>query len=191
LIGERVICDLNESIIQHFVSNPALLQLVCQPVVRVEIELQPKGTPSRDAQIAQSQLFVQEVEIVGHTFAGVRFQIGFAGHFVMPRTIRSTAFHRAKDMHQAWLFAALVQDFLNPGFLAKILIAHKFDLYSVGLRQRFGILSNPLAQRLGKLGIVEDANALLIQIMRHALGVTEGLQTAREHNAVIATQHAI
>ena len=71
LIGDRVIRDLDKSVIQHLVGNTALFQLVCQPVVSVAIELQPKGTPRWNAQIAQSQLLVQEVKIVGHTFSGV------------------------------------------------------------------------------------------------------------------------
>src|SRR3990172_1989505 len=54
LIGDRVIRDMNKSIIQHFVGNAPLLQLVCQPVVSIEIELQTKGTPRRHTQIAQS-----------------------------------------------------------------------------------------------------------------------------------------
>jgi len=74
LIGERIISDLDKSIIQHFVSDAALFQLVCQPVVTVEIELQPKWTPSGYSQIAQSQLLIDEVEIVRHTLAAIDLQ---------------------------------------------------------------------------------------------------------------------
>src|SRR3972149_8138173 len=53
LIGDSVISDMNKSMIQHFISNAALLHLICRPVVSVEIELQPKGTPSWNTQRAQ------------------------------------------------------------------------------------------------------------------------------------------
>ena len=107
LIGDSVISDMDKSIIQHFKGNAMLFQLVCQPVVSVEIELQSKRAPSRNAQIAQSQLLIYKVEIIGHTFAAVWFQIRLAGYFIVPRTIRSTPFHRSKDMHQTRLIAAL------------------------------------------------------------------------------------
>ena len=96
LISGDIIGDLEKGIIQHFIGNAAFLQFVGQPVVSIAVELQPKWTPGRNPQIAPSQLFVDEVEIVGPTFAAVRFQIRFAGYFVMPRAIRRTGFLDSK-----------------------------------------------------------------------------------------------
>src|SRR3990172_8304803 len=193
LIGDSVISDMNKSIIQHFISNAALLQLICQPVVSVEIELQPKGTPSWNTQIAQPQLIIYKVKILGHTFAAVWFQIRIACYFIVPRTIRRTPLHRSKDMYQTGLITALLQNLLDTVFFAKILLAamRKLNLHSVCLSQRFGVLSNAFAQRFCKFGIIENANPLLIQIMRHSLGVTERLQTACDHNTVITTHNSI
>jgi hypothetical protein len=161
-VGNCVISNVNKSIIHHFVSDATFFQLVRQPAVSVEVELQAEGTPGWNTHIAQPQLLIHKVEIVGHTFAAVRFQIRFACHFVMPWTIRGTGFHRTKDMDQSWLFTTFFQDLLNAVFFAKILLANKLDLHSIRLCQRFRIRSDAVTQRLCKFGIIKDANPVLV-----------------------------
>src|SRR3990172_12802618 len=96
-------------------------------------------------------------------------------------------------MHQTRLIAALLQNLLDTVFFAKILLAaaRKLDLHSVCLCQHLGVPSKVFTQRLCKSGIIKDANPLLIQIMRHSLRVTEWLQTAGDHDAIITTQNSI
>ena len=89
---------------------------------------------------------------------------------------------RAKDMRQTRLIAALLQYLLDTVFFAKILLANKLDRHAVGLSQRFGVLPKVIAQGFCKLGIIKDANPVLIEILRHTLSVTEGLQTTGDHN---------
>src|SRR5512139_428979 len=190
-VGKGVIGDVNESIIHHFVSDAAFLQLVRQPIVSVEVELQVEGTPGRNAQIAQPQLLVHEVKIVGHTFAAVWLQIRLACRFVMPRTIRGARLHSTQDMYQSRLFTTFLQDLMNVVFFAKILLANKLDLHTAGFCQHFRIRAHTFSQGLRKFGVIKDPNPVLIQIMGHALVITEGLQTAGEHNPIIATQNTI
>src|SRR3972149_5556055 len=52
-------------------------------------------------------------------------------------------------------------------------------------------VSNTFTQGFCKFGVVEDAYPVLVQIMRHPTRVTQGLQTARDDNAIIAAQHSI
>ena len=191
LIGDVVIGDMNESVIQGLKSDAVFPQLMGQPGVSVEIELQPKWTPGRDAQVAQSKLLVDEIEIIGHALAAVRLQICLAARFVMPGTIRSARLHCAKDMHQSRLLAAFFQDLLHPVFFTKVFLAHVLDLQALGFCQRLRILSNAFSQGLGKFGVVEDADSVFIQIMGHSSRIAPVLQTACDHNPIIATQDPV
>jgi len=188
LVGHTVICNMDEGIIYAFIGDPPFLQLTGQPVVSVEIELQPEGTPGRDPQIAQAHLLIHQVEVVGHTFAAVRLQICLPAHFVMPRTIRGTGFHRTQDMDQPRLRASFLQDLLHPVFLANVLAANKLNFHPVRLCQRFGIRTHALSQRFCKFGVIKDADPVLIQIARHAVRIPQRQQRACDDDPIITTQ---
>jgi hypothetical protein len=54
------------------------LESAGQAMVPVEVNLQPEGTPGREPQITQAQLFIDEIEVVVKALAVVRAQVGLA-----------------------------------------------------------------------------------------------------------------
>ena len=56
-------------------------------------------------------------------------------------------------------------------------------------RQRCRALPHPIAQRLGKLRVIEDADAVGIEKPRHPLGVADHRQRPGDHHPVVAGQH--
>ena len=85
---------MSKGIIQRFIADSFLLHFISQPVMPVHIKLETKRRPGRNTKIAQSEFFVDEIEIVVQTFAGVIFQKCFSACFVMPWFISVAAFHR-------------------------------------------------------------------------------------------------
>ena len=66
LVGETLgfveVGDLDEGIVEHAISDVGLVQLGCEQVVAVEVELNREGAPRRHADIAEPKLLVDEVE---------------------------------------------------------------------------------------------------------------------------------
>jgi hypothetical protein len=79
---------------------------------------------------------------------------------------------------------------LTLSSFAEILLAHVVDLQTVGGGQFLRIGLDGVAERLGKLGKVEDANPPFRQIRRHPIGVTKHRQRPLHDHPVIARQHA-
>jgi hypothetical protein len=101
-------------------------------VVAVAIELQAKRTPSRDPQVAEAELLIDEVEVIVETASGLELEVGFAGALVVPRHVGHTGFHRAEDVDQAGVVAALLQDLLHPVFFAeRFALADELDLQPI------------------------------------------------------------
>ena len=86
--------------------------------------------------------------------------------------------------------ASLREDFFHPVFLAEIPFAQEQDLQAVLGSQSFGILSQGVAQRLSKPGIIKNQDLPSFQVRRHALGVTEPRQRSLDQDAVVARKHA-
>ena len=84
------------------------------------------------------------------------------------------------------MIAALGDNLLDPIFLAKVAFAQKLDVDPVVRRQALGILPQPVAERLGKPRVVENADVALVQIRGHALGKTDPRQRAKQQDAVPA-----
>lgn len=140
-VGLGQVGDGDKGIISQFKGNPRLLKLDGQGIVPIEIELLPKRTPGRHAQIAQVQRRVNEVNVVMQTLALAQFEIGFTRAFVGPGPIGLTPFHDPEAMHQ------------------------------VLLDQSFGVGTNGSPQRFGTLGVVENPNILIVRLFRHPLGL--------------------
>ena len=89
-------------------------------------------------------------------------------------------------MHQTRLCPPFFQDGLHPLFFAqRFLFTDELNLYLVRFGQPLGIRPNGVAERFGKLGVVEYPYTLLVQEFGHALGITEGMKIATEQQAVI------
>jgi hypothetical protein len=99
-LGLGEVADCSKGVVGQTMGNVALAQLCSQPEVAVAVELQSERTPCRHAQIAQPQLFVDEVEIVVEALAVAGTQERFPGALVMPRLVRQTGLHRREDRHQ-------------------------------------------------------------------------------------------
>ena len=82
------------------------------------------------------------------------------------------------------------QDFFHPVFLAEIPFADEHDLQAILRRQSLGILTQGVAQRLSKAGIIENPDLPSLQVGRHTLAITEPWQSSLNQDAVVAGQHA-
>lgn len=77
LLGLRPVSNLDESVVCHLVLNTLPMKFGGQPVVTIEIDLQPAGQPSGHTHIAQAQFIINEIEIVVEALAVVRPQVRF------------------------------------------------------------------------------------------------------------------
>ena len=84
----------------------------------------------------------------------------------------------------------LLEDLLDPIFFAEVLFTKEDNLQAVLGGESFGILSQGVAQRLSKPGIIKNQDLPSFQVRRHALGVTEPRQRSLDQDAVVARKHA-
>ena len=85
---------LVKGIVQQRVGDVVPLQLSRQPVAPVAVELQPERTPCRRAHVTQTQLLIDEIEVLVQTLAVVRPEIGPMRLLVVPRLIGGTRLQR-------------------------------------------------------------------------------------------------
>ena len=83
-----VVRDLDEGVVEEGEVDPPFLEAAGQPVVPVEVELQPEGRPGRHAQVAQPEVLVDEVEVVVQTLSLARLQESPVRLLVVPRPER-------------------------------------------------------------------------------------------------------
>ena len=58
------VVDVNECVVVQIVTDALAIQLFGQPTMPVKIKLQAKRRPRRHAQMAQAELFVDEVKVI-------------------------------------------------------------------------------------------------------------------------------
>ncbi len=113
-VGERLrlgaVAEGAERIVEWFDGDAGLPELSGQPVVAVAVELQPERHPGRDPEITQTELRINEVEIVVQTLAVLVAQRGLARHFIMPGREGGAGFHRREDVDQTGVVAPRVQE---------------------------------------------------------------------------------
>ena len=172
LLRTRQISNAQEGVVLLEILDPFTRQRSCQGAMPIAIELQAKRCPGGNTQIAQPKFFVDYIEVVMQAFAWYRLQVRLAIVLVVPGLVTGTGFHGRNDMHQAGSIATRGQHARNQFFFAKVALAHMLDL-----NPRFGAdlmrpITNPVAQRFGKLRVVKNPNALLVKKARHTLRVT-------------------
>lgn len=86
--------------------------------------------------------------------------------------------------------STLGKDFLDPFFFAKARHAYEFDLDTIFPRELFCILTNLVAQRLGKPGVIEDPNVLRIQVRGHAFGMAKSRQSSLQNHPIKTRDNA-
>jgi hypothetical protein len=84
----------------------------------------------------------------------------------------------------------VLQDFGDDRFLADVALADMLDRDPCFSGQRCRRLPHPVAQRRGKVRIVEDADPVGVEEPRHPLGVADGGQRPGHNNPVVAGQNA-
>ncbi len=158
LLGARPVGDLHESVVQQGEVDLAPAQYAGQPVVAVEVNLQPARQPGRHPHVAQPQFLIQKVEVVVQTLAIVRQQVGLAGVLVVPRLVGRARLHGREDADQPRMISALCQDLLHPVLLTHIPLAQELDRDPVFSRQMFRILAQFIPERLGEFRVIEDSD---------------------------------
>src|SRR4029077_1139946 len=94
----RPVVDAQKGVVGKLEADPGGGELAGQPAMSVAIELQAERTPSRDAQIDQAQLGVDEVEVIMQAFTGSRAQESAMGLLAVPGLVGGTSFHRRNEM---------------------------------------------------------------------------------------------
>src|ERR1039457_4623138 len=123
-------------------------------------------------------------------FAIVRLQIGFAGLLVMPGLVAAARLHSRKNAHHAGMLAALLQKLFDPVFLPKALLsAHKLDRHPLFGGDPLHVCPQRLAQRLGPLGVIEDPELVLVEVVGHPAGVTPAGHRPLDDDPVVAGEN--
>ena len=120
-MGFQPILHLDEGVIYLGKGHPAFVQLAGKPVMAVAVELEPKGSPGRNPQIAKAEFLVDEVEVVVQALGVFVTKLRMAGLFVVSRHECTARFHGREDMHEAWMVSPLLEDLLNAVLLAEIM----------------------------------------------------------------------
>ncbi|MCZ2074887.1 MAG: hypothetical protein LC130_07785 [Bryobacterales bacterium] len=190
LLGSCPIRNFDKRVVDEFIADLLLAQPGGQPIVAVEVDLQPAGQPRRHPYVAQPQLIVDEIEVVVQTLAVVRPQVRLAALLVVPGLVGRAPLHRREDAHQPGLLPAQGENLLHPVFLPHIALAQKLNLDPVGRRQPLGVLAQLISKRFSKPRVVEDPDLPLVEERRHPLGVADLRQCAEYQHPVPTTQHS-
>ena len=143
---------------------PCARQLARQPAVAVAVELQAERRPGRHAQIDQAEFGVHEVEVVVQALAAVRPDEGLVRLLVVPGLVGVAGFHGRDDVHQARDVATLRKHARDHIFLADMRLADVLDLTPpASAASDARSLAHAIAQRLGEVRVVEDADALALR----------------------------
>jgi hypothetical protein len=183
--------DMGEGIVIQLERHSRPPELRGQPVVAVEVEKRPERTPGRNGQEAQTEYFVDEVEVVVEALATVPPKERVAGGLVVPRLVRRTRLHRREDMHQPRMISALGEDVSNAILFAEGLhLPDVFDGHAFFGCHLLRVSTNRVAERLDELRVIEQADAAAVEHCRHRLRVTDARDRSLDHHAVEAGEHA-
>jgi len=163
----------NKRILQKIVGKTFPLEKACQVMVTIKIELQPEGSPGRHPQIAQSQIFQNEVKIVVDAFGLRAPKKRFARLFIVPGFKRGTGLHGREDMDQSRMIPALGDDLLKTFFFTEVLLSDEFNLHPMVPAQLLRPQTDFVPHGFDKLGIIENTNALSSQMATHSIGITD------------------
>jgi hypothetical protein len=180
------ILHLRKGIFQKTAGEILLAGKAGQLVVPVKIELKPKGSPGRDPQIAQPQIFKDDVKVVMDAFRFGPSEKRSAGLFVMPGFERRTGFQGGENMDQPRMIPTLGDDLFNSFFLPEIPFPNKFDLQTPLLGQPLGMETDFIPQGLRKMGVIENPNPLGSQMATHRIGVTDIGERSSDQNTIEA-----
>jgi hypothetical protein len=190
VLGFLEVLDFYKRIVQNPVGQAFALEEARQVMVTIEIELQPEGSPSRHPQIAQPQIFQNEIKIVVDAFGLRAPKKRLARLFIMPGFKRGTGLHGGEDMDQPRMIPALGDDLFHPFFLTEILLPDKLDLQSILPGQLLRPQTDFVSQGFDKLGIIENPNALGSQIATHGIGIADIGKGSSDYDSVKTRQNS-
>lgn len=185
-LSRRGIFDVNKGVVKHFVADAFLVKFARQFVVAVVVKLQPERRPGGYAQITQTQVRQDKIEVIVQTLSRCVFKEGFLCFFVVPRLIGRTRLHRGEDMHQARMSAAFGDDGLDAFFLAKIIFGDEFNFQTVVSRDGFSVLTQCIAQLVGPLGKIENPDIVVVEPAGRGARIANIHQGAVDNHTVVA-----
>ena len=173
VLGFLELLHLDKRVLQKTVGEAFPLEKARQVMVTIKIELQPEGSPGRHPQIAQPQIFQNEVKIVVDAFGLRAPKKRLARLFIMPGFKRGTGLHGREDMDQSRMIPALGDDLLETFFFTEILLSDEFDLHPIVPGQLLRPQTDFVPHGFDELGIIENTNALGSQMATHGIGITD------------------
>lgn len=182
------VVDPNERVVQHGMTDPLLLEFSRQLVVPVEIKLQTQRRPRGNAQITQSEIGEDEVEVVMQALPGRRLEKGLVRSLIMPGSESRTRLHGREYMDQPGVVAAFFNDGANACLLAEVDLPDELNLQIVLPRQGLCMFPQLLPVPIRPVRVIEDAHIRLVKESRHGLGMPHIDQSAGDDNSVIARQ---
>ncbi len=138
---------MHESVFDLLVAYTFAVELYCKPIMRVAIELQPEGCPSRDTQIAEAVVFIDKIKIVVETTTGIVLKICSVCLLVVPWFESHACFHCGKNVYESGGIATFGDYFLNTFVLAEVLLADELNINAIFLGDSLCVFINEIAQR--------------------------------------------
>jgi hypothetical protein len=132
------------------------------------------------------KLRILEVEIVVQILAAVRPEEGLVRLLVVPGFVGVAGLHGGDDVRQARMIATPRELPRDDILLAHMRLANMLYDHSRLGRQGCRTFAHAISQPHRKLRIVEDADALDIEISGHPPGVAHRRQRPGDHQPVIA-----
>jgi len=183
-LGAGEVGNVDEGIFQQGVRDSFFLKLDGQLVMPIEIELQAERCPSGYTQVAQSQLWVDEVEVVMQTFRLGGLEESLSSGLVMPGLERGAGFHCREDVDQTGVITTLGDDCLDALLLPEVVALDELNLQSTLAGELLSACAYLLTEWLGKQRVIEEANAPDPQMPRHRLRMADVGKRASNHHPV-------
>jgi hypothetical protein len=191
-LGSGKIGQIQESIVMHGMGNRTFGEISGQPVMPVKVELQMKGTPGGDAQIAQTKEFIDKVKIVIKTFAYAASKRSIAGLGISPGLISGTLFHHRKDSDQAGMTTSFFDNGLNLVFFTNFPdFTNKLYLNAIFSRQIFSILAYFFIKGFAPDGIIKKQDLTIIEERGHSLWVTPIDKSTPNNDSIKTRQNTL
>ena len=153
-LGPLPVPALTQRIIRQLVADPRRLQLMGQPGVTVEVDLQPQRQPSGHPHVNQPQHRVHPIQVVVQASSPAHNDLRIPVGTGVARVKDHRRFLHRKHVHQSRMRAPGLQDRGHPILLPKVLAGDHLDLHPVLARQSDNVLPHLLRDRLSKPGQV-------------------------------------
>jgi hypothetical protein len=157
----------------------------------IAVKLESEGAPGGDPEIAETKLFIDEVEVIVEALARIILEKGVSCVLVVPRLVTRTGLHGGKDMDKTDLVSPLFQDLPYALLLPELFdLTDELYLQAALPGNALGVLPYLFPKSAGKARVVEYANALCREKGGHSLVERPAGKCALDDNAVITRKNA-